>query len=445
MTIASIVATGDYSQTNNCGSSMAAGGSCTITVTFSPTAAGSRPGAITITDNNNAVNGSTQSVTLTGTGAVSTGTAVPSSLNFGNQFLGALSAAQAVTITNTGTLPITFYNFSASGDFAIAGGGTTCSTASPLGVSTSCTVAVTFMPSGTGPRKSSLVIADNGSGYAHAIILTGAGTSVGLSPSSLIFTDQTVATLSAPQQITLTNYGNGPINIWQTAILGVAASDFLQVSNCGSTLAATASCTISVTFTPGVAGPRSAALVVSNDGGGGLQSAALTGNGVAPALPATSLVAQATTSNVGATSAASITNASPTSTATSAANGSQAAIASIGVSAARLSFDKLEIGKSSSPQTVTLTNTGASALTLRKVELIGAGHNDFDLTNQCKESLEAGQSCTLQITFTPRAPGTRGATLSIEDEALSVRHQLSLVGTGLKSKTKFRDSSFRLF
>ena len=67
-----VAASGDFSQTNNCGTSVAAGGNCTVNVTFTPTATGTRNGTLTITDNNNGTANSAQTVSLTGTGAAST-------------------------------------------------------------------------------------------------------------------------------------------------------------------------------------------------------------------------------------------------------------------------------------------------------------------------------------------------------------------------------------
>jgi hypothetical protein len=63
-----IAPSANFGQTNNCGGSVPARGSCPINVTFSPTAAGSLAGALTITDNTKGVAGSTQTVTLSGTG-----------------------------------------------------------------------------------------------------------------------------------------------------------------------------------------------------------------------------------------------------------------------------------------------------------------------------------------------------------------------------------------
>ncbi|HKM57037.1 MAG TPA: choice-of-anchor D domain-containing protein, partial [Isosphaeraceae bacterium] len=66
--IATLDTSANFVQTNNCGGSVAASGSCTINVTFSPTATGPLTGTLTITDNSNGVAGSTQSVALSGTG-----------------------------------------------------------------------------------------------------------------------------------------------------------------------------------------------------------------------------------------------------------------------------------------------------------------------------------------------------------------------------------------
>jgi hypothetical protein len=68
LSVASIGVSANFAQTDNCGSSVAAGGTCTINVSFSPTKGGSLTGALTITDNSNNTTGSTQTVTLSGTG-----------------------------------------------------------------------------------------------------------------------------------------------------------------------------------------------------------------------------------------------------------------------------------------------------------------------------------------------------------------------------------------
>src|SRR5207253_3935910 len=92
LSVTSIVASGDFMQTNTCGTSVAAGANCAISVTFTPTATGTRTGAITITDN---AAGSPQSVNLTGTGAAPGVSLSPSSLTFGNQNLNTTKIGRA--------------------------------------------------------------------------------------------------------------------------------------------------------------------------------------------------------------------------------------------------------------------------------------------------------------------------------------------------------------
>jgi len=115
LTITSIAASGDYAQTNTCGTSVAAGANCTISVTFTPTAAGTRTGTITVTDN---AAGSPQTASLTGTGtAVGPSAALsPTSLTFASQTVGTTSAAQAITLSNGGTAALTITSIAASGD-----------------------------------------------------------------------------------------------------------------------------------------------------------------------------------------------------------------------------------------------------------------------------------------------------------------------------------------
>jgi hypothetical protein len=67
------------------------------------------------------------------------------------------------------------------------------------------------------------------------------------------------------------------VNLWQIALSGPNAADFSKTSTCGPSLAAGSSCGITVTFTPSAAGPRSATLLISDDGGGSPQPVSLSG------------------------------------------------------------------------------------------------------------------------------------------------------------------------
>ena len=98
-------------------SSVAAGATCTISVTFTPAAEGSRSGTLSITDNNDGIAGSTQTVTLSGTGAGPLASIPTSPLAFTGQIVGTTSSAQSVTLTNSGNAAMTITSIAASGDF----------------------------------------------------------------------------------------------------------------------------------------------------------------------------------------------------------------------------------------------------------------------------------------------------------------------------------------
>lgn len=172
--ISSIIASGDYAQTNTCGSSVAPGASCSIMVTFSPTAAGVRYGAVTVTDSDG---GSPQVLNLTGTG----NTLVASSLKlaFGSQPVGVTSAAQTVTLTNNDTAPLTISNIQFSGAIyqTILDYAQTNTCAGLINPGASCSFTVTFTPSNVGPLNGNLLIYHSQSGISPQIVqLTGTGT-----------------------------------------------------------------------------------------------------------------------------------------------------------------------------------------------------------------------------------------------------------------------------
>jgi phospholipase C len=158
LNISNIAVSGDYSQTNNCGNSVAGKGSCTFNVTFTPTATGVRYGQITITDNGGA---SPQVIGLTGMGAETT--LNPQRLVFGSVVIGQSSAPETVTIANKGTTTLTLgaiavhdTTFHNSPDYSYV---TTCG--SSLAPHTSCTFTVTFTPTAAGNRDGVLLVADS--------------------------------------------------------------------------------------------------------------------------------------------------------------------------------------------------------------------------------------------------------------------------------------------
>jgi hypothetical protein len=156
---------------NSCGSSLAAGASCTIHGHFAPTTTGPLTATIVITDN---APGSPHTISLTGTGAVPVVSLSATSLTYGPQTFGSESASQLVTLTNTGILPLGIISIRVTGadassfDFANNCG-------SSLAAGSSCTIHGHFAPTTTGPLTAAIVITDHAGNSPQSITLTGTG------------------------------------------------------------------------------------------------------------------------------------------------------------------------------------------------------------------------------------------------------------------------------
>ncbi len=182
VTFTSIVTSGDFSGATlaQCPSLAVESEPCVFSITFKPTATGTRTGTITFTDN---ATGSPQAVTLTGTGTggAATVTVTPSSLTFGSQALTTTSAPLSVTVTNNSTGAVNFSGFTVSGanagDFGVPLPNTSsgCSSTGTLAAGGSCTIGVVFTPSANGARTATLNIADNATGSPQTVALSGTG------------------------------------------------------------------------------------------------------------------------------------------------------------------------------------------------------------------------------------------------------------------------------
>jgi hypothetical protein len=283
LVINAISVSGDYSQTNTCGAlpvSLAPTASCVVSVTFKPTATGSRPGTLTITDNTSAGNATAP---LSGTGTAPAATLNPTSLAFGNQLINTSSTAQTITITSSGAVSLIISSITISGDYSQTN---TCGALpATLAPTASCVVSVTFKPTATGSRPGTLTITDNASAGNATAPLTGSGTAPAatLAPTSLTFPNQAVSTTSTAQTITVTSSGTASLVVSAIAISG----DYRQTNTCGTlpaTLAPATSCVVSVTFAPTVAGTRTGTLTISDNTAAGTETALLTGTGVVPTL-----------------------------------------------------------------------------------------------------------------------------------------------------------------
>jgi len=389
----------DFTKTSTCPitpSTLAASASCSISVTFTPSAAGSRAASVSITDD---TSGSPHSVALSGTGIPPSPAVMlnPASLTFGSQNVGSTSSSQASVLTNSGTVPLTISSIGVTGanagDYA-----QTNNCPASVAVNASCTISVTFAPSASGTRTASVSIADSASGSPHTVGLSGTGMQSGpavtLAPTSLAFGNQRVGTTSAAKSMTLTNSGNAALTISTIGFAGTNAGDYGQTNDCPlspATLGVNTTCTIRVTFTPGATGTRTASVTIADNATGSPHTAALTGTGTQPAV-----------------------TLSPT----------------------NLTFSGRNVNTTSPAQSVTLRNSGTDALAITSIAPpSGADPADFAQTNTCPTApslLAAGSTCTVSVTFTPSASGSRTASISITDDAPGSPHSIPLSGTGAR-------------
>lgn len=265
LTIASIKASGDFGVTDNCGTTVAPKNGCTLLVTFTPTAAGTRTGVLSISDD--AVPGGTsQTVALSGTGA-STAAQVswsPSSILFPAQKTGTSSPAQTITLTNGSSAALTLSAPAFPVGFA---GSTTCG--SSLAAGKSCTIQAQFKPTAAGTVSGALTMPIQGQ-TALSVGLSGTGTQsatpmVAVTPSPLAFTGYVVGD-NPTASMTVTNTTGVPVGLFPLQLTG-SNTFTITGGGCPAILAGGASCTVQITFIPTVVGTVTATLTVHEQSG----------------------------------------------------------------------------------------------------------------------------------------------------------------------------------
>lgn len=292
-------------------------------------------------------------------------TLAPTALTFASQQVSTASAAQTITVTSTGTGPLSISTLSITGDFTESD---SCA-GQTLAVNATCTVSIRFGPTATGARTGLLTVYANVSGGQATVALNGTATSapaasIVLTPASLSFAATAVNATSSAQIITVANTGTAAATLQPPVLTG----DFsVTASTCGTSLAANTACSLSLTFTPTASGTRTGSLAITDSAG--TQTASLTGTGSAPATDT--------------------------------------------LSPAGLSFAQTTVGATSGALQVTLTNAGDSALLLVSA---ASSSTEFGVVSSCGTSLAGHASCAISVTFTPAAVGTRAATLTVSDQ-----------------------------
>jgi hypothetical protein len=232
----------EFAQTNNCSATLPAAASCTINITFAPTASGSHTGTLSMTDNSY---DSPQVVQLIGNIPTPAIKIIQGTMAFPGVAVGAVFGPLPEIVTSSGTGPLTISNVSATGDFS-----ETDNCVGTLVVNQSCTINVSFRPTVPGGRQGAILITDNASGSPQSISVSGGGIAeLVISTNSLQFPNVMVGS-SAPMTITLSNFTSAAIGIKQLILQGPNTGDFSQTNNCGTSVASQASCVVNIIFTP---------------------------------------------------------------------------------------------------------------------------------------------------------------------------------------------------
>lgn len=363
-------------RSTTCTASLPVGGSCAILLAFAPTVTGQRSATVAVAAN---VDGGVLTASLDGTGTQAGSIVLtPLRVDFGSVRIGQKSAVQYVTVANTGSVAAGLHPLSISGPFNISAN--TCGSA--LATNTSCTVGVVFVPTASGAASGSLVATDDAG--TQTALLSGngqTGPTDDLSSTSLVFASQAIGTTSVAQQVTVTNTGDSALTNIKVQVTG----DFSANNLCGASLPGHSTCALEVVYAPKAIGAERGQMTVQDSLGA--QTVALSGTGAPP--PA------------GAGNAASF---SPTT----------------------IDFGIQGINSVSTPQTLTVINTGTNVLSGISV----AASQGFSITNNACTAVAPGASCTVGVTFAPLTTGVQQGTVEVTAGGVSAPFTLPVSGVG---------------
>ncbi|MGH2719865.1 MAG: choice-of-anchor D domain-containing protein, partial [Actinomycetota bacterium] len=212
---------------------------------------------------------------------------------------------------------------------------------------------------------------------------------VSLSAASLDFGSVNVGSTSGPLAEVITNIGSAPLSVTSDTLSGTDPTEFSFVSDActGQMIDPGATCEIDLQFQPTGAGAAAANLVITDDAGDSPQSVGLSGTGVTTA--------------------------------------------GVSLSPNPVTFPDTQVGATSGSMSVTVLSNGSAALVVSSVDIAGTDPGDFAASNGCSGSINGGESCSIDVTFTPTASGARTATLEVSDNAPGSPQTVVLNGNGI--------------
>lgn len=311
--------------------------------------------------------------------------ATPASHDFGIQKVGVASTSFTFLIGNDYGFPIDFTTNSFTGpdaaDFKITAN--SC-TSNNFGEFSYCNISVQFTPSSPGPKTATLEVKSQNAPpspvyYERTMPIplsgTGALPQLSATPSPLDFGGQPVGTDSVEQILTVANTGDVPLKITSSDVTGPDAGQFQVIYDAcgGATLAPADTCEVWYAFSPTSAGTKSAQVDVVSDAEGSPHIVPINATGAVPLVAADPAV------DLG---------------------------------------DQL-VGSTSSPISVTVSNTGGAALEVFETSLAGGDSASFAIASEtCTAAkVPAGGTCEVNLTFSPATTGTKSADLTIVSDA----------------------------
>jgi hypothetical protein len=419
--VSSIATSGAFAQTNTCGTSIAANGSCTVSVTFSPTATGSATGSLTIN-----AGGVTSTVSLSGTGTAPGPvlTASPASLSFPATDVGSSAATQTVTVTNSGTTAATVSSVAVTGAYSQTNNCTS------IAVNGTCTVTVKFTPTAA-TNAGTLTVSSNANNSPLTVGLSGSG----ITPTTNLALNKPVTASSDYETYVPANVTDGNASSYWESADGAAYPQTISVDlgsaqSIGSvTLDLPPSTAWSTrTETLSVLGSASGTSFSQLVGSAGYTFNPSAGNTVTISLPSGTSARYVELSFTGNTGwpAAQLSEFE-----VFPGGGSSGGASALTASPASLSFGGEAVGSASAAQTVTVSNPGSTAATVSGVSVTGA----FSQANTCGASIAAGGTCTVSVKFAPAAAGAAAGTLSVASSAPGSPLTVALSGTGTSPTT----------
>ncbi len=387
ITIDRVEVTEGYVINHDCPVILASGAECTVDVAFAPGSTGVFDGSLQV-DYQVLRSFFNTSATLSGVGIPvpqADLTVTPGSLDFGGIVLDHSSAAQSITVSNTGDGVMGLNPVAVSGDFS-----QTNDCSNVLNAGDSCVVDVIFNPTTIGDVVGLLEVSGNDanseSSLAASADLVGVGLSVTqanltVTPGFLDFGGVVVNGSSAVQSVTISNTGDGNMSLNPVTVSG----EFSQTNDCSDVLNAGDSCVVDVIFNPTTIGDIVGLLqVLGND-----------------ALSDASLAASADLVGVGL----SVPQANLT------------------VTPSFLDFGEVQINHDSTAQSITISNVGNGSMSLNPVTVSGV----FSQTNNCSNVLNAGESCLVNLIFSPTAVGNAVGLLRVSGQ--DANSQVSLTAS----------------